>query len=157
VVYADFSIADGERSRNGEDGCGGTIECDPEIERMKIWGGAFGHKSSVRQWLTDCAVSHSHSSPRDASLCPYSHTSIVFYPLATPSRHLSSTIVFLSFPYMSEQPLPSAPVCLSQTCSKNIANSYTACWCFPQSTLFVRRSCQCEANGSAPGFYLRSR
>ena len=102
-------------------------------------------------------MSHSHSSPRDASLCPYSHPSIVFYFLATPPRGLSSTSVFLFFPYMSEQPLPSAPVCPSQTRSKNITNSYTARWCFPQSTLFVHRSCQCEANGSAPGFYLGSR
>lgn len=108
-----------------------------------------------RNGSLNCALSH--SSPRDASICPYSHPSIVFYFLATPSCHLSSTTVFHSFPYMSEQPLPSAPVCLSQTCSKNFANSYAACWCSPQSTLLVRRSCQCEANGSAPGFFLRSR
>ena len=119
---------------------------------------AFRHSwLSGPQWLTDCAVSHLHSSPRDASLCPYSHPPIVFYFLATPSRYLSSTIVFLSFPYMSEQPLPSAPVCLFQTCSKNTTNSYTACWCFPQSIISIRRGCQCEANGSAPRFYLGSR
>jgi hypothetical protein len=135
------------------------VNATPKIERMKSGGGTvFRHKYlSGPQWLTDCAVSHSHSSPRDASLCPYSHPSIVFYFLATPSRRLSSTSVFLSFPYMSEQPLSSAPVCLSQTCSKNIANSYAACGCSPQSTFFVRCSCQCEANGSAPGFYLGPR
>ncbi len=135
----------------------GTRDCDTGNRKNENLGRHFDTKLSVRQWLTDCAVSHSHSSPRDASLCPYSHPSIVLYFLATPSRHLLSTTIFLSFPYMSEQPLPSAPVCLFQTCSKNIANSYTACWCSPQSTLFVRRSCQCEANGRATGFYLGSR
>ena len=162
VVCADFSVADGEVVTEWR-------QCMTEMAVVALQkatrnrknenlGAAFRHSwLSGPQWLTDCAVSHLHSSPRDASLCPYSHPPIVFYFLATPSRCLSSTIVFLSFPYMSEQPLPSAPVCLFQTCSKIITNSYTACWCFPQSTLFVRCGCQCEANGSAPGFYLGSR
>ena len=139
------------------DNGGGTRECHSGNRKNENLGAVFRHRLSSTQWLTDCAKSHSHSSPRDASLCPYSHPPIVFYFLATPSRHLSSTIVFLSFPYMSEQPLSSAPVCLSQICSKNFTNSYTACWCSLQSTLVVHRSCQCKTNGGTPGFYLGSR
>jgi hypothetical protein len=77
------------------------------------------------------ALSPSHSSPRDTSLCPYSHPPIVFYFLATPSHPPFITSVLLSFPYMSEQHLPSAPVCHSQTCSRTITYGYTACRCPP--------------------------
>ena len=42
VVCADFSIADGERSRNGDDDRMAVValkNATPEIERKKMWGG----------------------------------------------------------------------------------------------------------------------